>query len=41
MVVLGRSYHQQYLSYSKNPLGYGNHGPNGMTCLIGVAKTES
>jgi peptide-methionine (S)-S-oxide reductase len=31
-------YHQQYLSDSKNPYGYCNHGPNGMTCPIGVAK---
>jgi peptide-methionine (S)-S-oxide reductase len=31
-------YHQQYLSPSKNPNGYCNHGPNGMTCPIGVAK---
>ena len=32
-------YHQQYLSDSKNPNGYCTHGPNGMTCPIGVAKT--
>jgi peptide-methionine (S)-S-oxide reductase len=32
-------YHQQYLSSDKNPNGYCNHGPNGMTCPIGVAKT--
>ena len=32
-------YHQQYLSDAKNPGGYCNHGPNGMTCPIGVAKT--
>jgi len=32
-------YHQQYLSAGKNPRGYCNHGPNGMTCPIGVAKT--
>jgi peptide-methionine (S)-S-oxide reductase len=31
-------YHQQYLSDAKNPGGYCNHGPNGMTCPIGVAK---
>ncbi|MFG2038318.1 peptide-methionine (S)-S-oxide reductase MsrA [Dactylosporangium sp. NPDC048998] len=31
-------YHQQYLSDSKNPGGYCNHGPNGMTCPIGVAR---
>jgi peptide-methionine (S)-S-oxide reductase len=29
-------YHQQYLSSDKNPYGYCNHGPNGMTCPIGV-----
>jgi peptide-methionine (S)-S-oxide reductase len=32
-------YHQQYLH--KNPGGYCNHGPNGMTCPIGVAKTDT
>ncbi|WP_432956855.1 peptide-methionine (S)-S-oxide reductase MsrA [Micromonospora haikouensis] len=32
-------YHQQYLAPTKNPNGYCNHGPNGMTCPIGVAKT--
>jgi peptide-methionine (S)-S-oxide reductase len=32
-------YHQQYLSDSKNPNGYCNHGPNGMTCPVGVART--
>ena len=31
-------YHQQYLAPSKNPNGYCNHGPNGMTCPIGVAR---
>ncbi|GAB7190227.1 peptide-methionine (S)-S-oxide reductase MsrA [Kineococcus sp. NUM-3379] len=31
-------YHQQYLA--KNPSGYCNHGPNGMTCQIGVATVE-
>ena len=31
-------YHQQYLSDAKNPYGYCNHGPNGMTCPIGVAE---
>jgi len=31
-------YHQQYLSDAKNPMGYCNHGPNGMTCPVGVAK---
>jgi peptide-methionine (S)-S-oxide reductase len=29
-------YHQQYLSDAKNPNGYCNHGPNGMTCPIGI-----
>ncbi|MFF5084046.1 peptide-methionine (S)-S-oxide reductase MsrA [Actinoplanes sp. NPDC000266] len=33
-------YHQQYLSSDKNPNGYCNHGPNGMTCPIGVARTS-
>jgi peptide-methionine (S)-S-oxide reductase len=33
-------YHQQYLSDAKNPYGYCNHGPNGMTCPVGVAKTS-
>jgi peptide-methionine (S)-S-oxide reductase len=31
-------YHQQYLH--KNPGGYCNHGPNGMTCPVGVASTD-
>ena len=34
-------YHQQYLSDAKNPYGYCNHGPNGMTCPIGIAKTAA
>jgi peptide-methionine (S)-S-oxide reductase len=34
-------YHQQYLSSDKNPNGYCNHGPNGMTCPIGVAKSDA
>ena len=34
-------YHQQYLSSDKNPNGYCNHGPNGMTCPIGVGKTDA
>jgi len=34
-------YHQQYLSDAKNPYGYCNHGPNGMTCPVGVARTAS
>ncbi|WP_279580475.1 peptide-methionine (S)-S-oxide reductase MsrA [Fodinicola feengrottensis] len=32
-------YHQQYLD--KVPNGYCNHGPNGLSCPIGVAKLES
>ncbi|KNX37976.1 peptide-methionine (S)-S-oxide reductase MsrA [Luteipulveratus halotolerans] len=31
-------YHQQYLH--KNPGGYCNHGPNGMTCPVGVVKQD-
>ncbi|GLZ76425.1 peptide methionine sulfoxide reductase MsrA 1 [Actinorhabdospora filicis] len=31
-------YHQQYLD--KNPGGYCNIGPNGMSCPVGVAKAE-
>ncbi|MGE5829415.1 MAG: peptide-methionine (S)-S-oxide reductase MsrA [Micromonosporaceae bacterium] len=34
-------YHQQYLSDAKNPYGYCNHGPNGMTCPVGVARTST
>ncbi len=30
-------YHQQYLAPTKNPNGYCNHGPNGLTCPVGVA----
>ncbi|MFY1700507.1 peptide-methionine (S)-S-oxide reductase MsrA [Micromonospora sp. WMMA1923] len=33
------TYHQQYLAPTKNPGGYCNHGPNGMTCPVGVART--
>jgi peptide-methionine (S)-S-oxide reductase len=33
-------YHQQYLAPTKNPNGYCTHGPTGLTCPIGVAKTE-
>jgi peptide-methionine (S)-S-oxide reductase len=32
------NYHQQYLSSQKNPNGYCNHGPNGLTCPVGVAR---
>jgi peptide-methionine (S)-S-oxide reductase len=38
---LAEDYHQQYLSSDKNPNGYCNHGPNGMTCPIGVARTDA
>jgi peptide-methionine (S)-S-oxide reductase len=34
-------YHQQYLSDSKNPNGYCNHGPTGLTCPVGVARTAA
>ncbi|WP_432831648.1 peptide-methionine (S)-S-oxide reductase MsrA [Dactylosporangium sp. CA-092794] len=34
-------YHQQYLSDAKNPYGYCNHGPNGMTCPIGIGTLPS
>jgi len=34
-------YHQQYLSGQKNPNGYCNHGPNGLTCPVGVAKVST
>ncbi|MFK3981059.1 peptide-methionine (S)-S-oxide reductase MsrA [Micromonospora sp. NPDC050397] len=33
-------YHQQYLAPTKNPYGYCNHGPNGMTCPVGVARVD-
>jgi peptide-methionine (S)-S-oxide reductase len=32
-------YHQQYLAPTKNPSGYCTHGPTGMTCPVGVART--
>jgi peptide-methionine (S)-S-oxide reductase len=32
-------YHQQYLSDAKNPYGYCNHGPNGLSCPVGVARS--
>ncbi|MET7372892.1 peptide-methionine (S)-S-oxide reductase MsrA [Micromonospora arida] len=31
-------YHQQYLAPTKNPNGYCNHGPNGLSCPVGVAR---
>ncbi len=30
---------QQYLAPTKNPNGYCNHGPNGLSCPVGVART--
>ena len=33
---LAEDYHQGYLH--KNPAGYCNHGPNGMTCPVGIAN---
>ncbi|USQ79404.1 peptide-methionine (S)-S-oxide reductase MsrA [Ornithinimicrobium faecis] len=30
--------HQQYLH--KNPMGYCNHGPNGMTCPVGIVRQD-
>jgi peptide-methionine (S)-S-oxide reductase len=35
------NYHQQYLSDAKNPYGYCNHGPNGMSCPIGIGNGAS
>jgi peptide-methionine (S)-S-oxide reductase len=32
-------YHQQYLAPTKNPHGYCTHGPTGLTCPVGVART--
>ncbi|MGC5018449.1 peptide-methionine (S)-S-oxide reductase MsrA [Micromonospora sp. DT47] len=32
-------YHQQYLAPTKNPNGYCNAGPNGLSCPVGVART--
>ena len=32
-------YHQQYLH--KNPGGYCNHGPNGLTCPVGLLSGDS
>ncbi len=31
-------YHQQYLY--KNPAGYCNHGPNGLTCPVGIVPQD-
>ncbi len=35
---LAEDYHQQYLA--KNPGGYCNHGPNGLTCQIGLLRQD-
>ena len=35
---LAEDYHQQYLQ--KNPGGYCNHGPNGLTCQIGLLRQD-
>ena len=34
-------WHRQHLSDVKNPYGYCNHGPNGLTCPVGVAKVST
>ena len=39
-IDLGDRCHQQYLSSDKNPNGYCNHGPNGMTCPVGVVRQD-
>ena len=36
---LAEDYHQQYLAPTKNPNGYCNHGPNGLSCPVGIART--
>ncbi|MFG1881881.1 peptide-methionine (S)-S-oxide reductase MsrA [Micromonospora sp. NPDC049102] len=36
---LAEDHHQQYLAPTKNPNGYCNHGPNGLSCPVGVART--
>ena len=36
---LAEDYHQGYLE--KNPDGYCNHGPNGITCPIGIANVPA
>ncbi len=33
--------HHQYPSGAKSPNGYCDHGPNGLTCPVGVARTPS
>ncbi len=34
-------YHQQYLAPTKNPNGYCTHGPTGLSCPVGVARSAS
>jgi peptide-methionine (S)-S-oxide reductase len=36
---LAEDYHQQYLHH--NPNGYCNHGPNGLSCPVGVVKAQT
>lgn len=35
---VAEDYHQGYLH--KNPMGYCNHGPNGMTCPVGIVGQD-
>ena len=35
---LAEDYHQGYLD--KNPGGYCNHGPNGLTCPVGIVRQD-
>ncbi len=35
---LAEDYHQQYLHH--NPNGYCNHGPNGLSCPVGVVQAQ-
>jgi peptide-methionine (S)-S-oxide reductase len=35
---VAEDYHQGYLH--KNPMGYCNHGPNGMTCPVGIVRQD-
>ncbi|HET8594168.1 MAG TPA: peptide-methionine (S)-S-oxide reductase MsrA [Intrasporangium sp.] len=36
---VAEDYHQGYLH--KNPMGYCNHGPNGMTCPVGIVRQDA
>ncbi|MGC0273653.1 peptide-methionine (S)-S-oxide reductase MsrA [Pseudactinotalea sp. Z1739] len=38
MFYYAEAFHQQYLE--KNPGGYCNHGPNGMSCPVGVLRQD-